>query len=102
MTSKKQTIVIDRESDTNPPVSSLRRTISKQNQPIINRPPAITDFVAEDLKDISVGMCVEHQRFGKGTVTALEGNVGSEKATINFAEFGEKTLVLKFAKLRRS
>ncbi len=101
MTSKKQTIGIDRESDTNPPVSSLRRTIAKQNQPIINRPPAITNFVAEDLKDISVGMHLEHQRFGKGTVTTLEGNIGSEKATIHFEEFGEKTLVLKFAKLRR-
>ena len=89
-------------TDNNLPVSSLRRTIAKQNQPIINRPPAITDFVPEDIHDISIGMDVEHQRFGKGTVTALEGNVGSEKATINFAEFGEKTLVLKFAKLRRS
>ena len=102
LTTKKQTLGSESTTDNNLPVSSLRRTIAKQNQPIINRPPAITDFVPEDIHDISIGMDVEHQRFGKGTVTALEGNVGSEKATINFAEFGEKTLVLKFAKLRRS
>ena len=102
LTTKKQTLGSESTTDNNLPVSSLRRTIAKQNQPIINRPPAITDFVPEDIHDISIGMDVEHQRFGRGTVTALEGNVGSEKATINFAEFGEKTLVLKFAKLRRS
>ncbi|MFT5953030.1 MAG: hypothetical protein ACI9AU_001757, partial [Bacteroidia bacterium] len=32
----------------------------------------------------------------------LEGNTAPEKATINFTEFGEKTLVLKFAKLKKA
>ena len=74
LTTKKQTLGSESTTDNNLPVSSLRRTIAKQNQPIINRPPAITDFVPEDIHDISIGMDVEHQRFGKGTVTALEGN----------------------------
>jgi DNA helicase II / ATP-dependent DNA helicase PcrA len=80
---------------------SLRKTIARQNQPTIIRPPVISDFVAEDISDIAVGMKVEHQRFGKGIVSTIEGNVGSEKATIDFEEYGEKTLVLKFAKLRK-
>ncbi|MFB1002539.1 MAG: 3'-5' exonuclease, partial [Bacteroidia bacterium] len=80
----------------------LRRTIAKQNQPRTNRPPAISDFVAEPMDDISEGMRVEHQRFGIGKVAKIEGDVGNKKATIAFDEYGEKTLVLKFAKLRKA
>jgi len=79
----------------------LRRTIAKQNQPKTLRPPAISNFVAEPMDDISEGMRVEHQRFGVGSVSKLDGDAGSQKATINFDEYGEKTLVLKFAKLRK-
>jgi DNA helicase-2/ATP-dependent DNA helicase PcrA len=52
------------------------------------------------MDDISEGMQVEHQRFGIGKVVRIEGDVGNKKATISFDEYGEKTLVLKFAKLR--
>lgn len=82
--------------------SGLRNTIAKQSKPATLRPPAIVDFAAEPMDDIAEGMKVEHQRFGCGTVVKLEGNSGPEKATINFDEFGEKTLVLKFAKLRKA
>ncbi len=51
-------------------------------------------------EDITVGMAVEHQRFGKGEITAIEGNNPNQKATISFADFGEKQLLLKFAKLK--
>ena len=81
---------------------NLKTTIARQSKPVTLRPPAITDFVAEDMTNIRQGMVVEHQRFGKGTVTKLEGSNEPEKATINFEEFGEKTLVLKFAKLRHA
>jgi DNA helicase-2/ATP-dependent DNA helicase PcrA len=45
-------------------------------------------------------MNVEHQRFGKGVVTKMEGVGDSRKASVLFNEYGEKQLVLKFAKLR--
>ncbi|MBK7681025.1 MAG: hypothetical protein IPJ26_00370 [Bacteroidetes bacterium] len=47
-----------------------------------------------------VGVFVEHQRFGKGQVIALEGRVPENKATILFEGQGQKQLLLKFAKLR--
>lgn len=102
LSSTKQTIgnIDRRSSDMNPP-SGLRKTIAKQNQPKMVRPPATSNFVAEPMGDIAEGMQVEHQRFGTGVVSKLEGRNGPEKATINFADFGEKTLVLKFAKLRK-
>lgn len=103
VTAPKQTIGNDSRGTIAPNTTSggLRRTIAKQNQPKIVRPPAISDFVAESMNDISEGLQVEHQRFGIGTVAKIEGDAGSKKATISFDEYGEKTLVLKFAKLRK-
>jgi DNA helicase-2/ATP-dependent DNA helicase PcrA len=91
----------DRDTIEKNNTSNLKRTIAKQNQPRIVRPPAISNFTPDDMGDITEGMKVEHQRFGIGVVSKLDGAIGSEKATINFEEYGEKTLVLKFAKLRK-
>ena len=49
---------------------------------------------------IIVGNIVEHQRFGKGEVVQLEGVGPNKKAEIKFAKFGNKKLLLQFAKLR--
>ncbi len=49
---------------------------------------------------IRVGSQVEHPRFGLGEVTGLEGEGESSKAIINFKNFGEKRLLLKFAPLK--
>lgn len=43
---------------------------------------------------------VEHERFGIGEVTALEGSDTNIKATVLFKNAGEKQLLLKFAKLK--
>ena len=102
LTAPKQTIGNpDRNAIEKNPTSNLRRTIAKQNQPRMLRPPAISNFTPDDMSDIAEGMKVEHQRFGIGSVSKLDGDTGSKKATINFDEYGEKTLVLKFAKLRK-
>jgi DNA helicase-2/ATP-dependent DNA helicase PcrA len=61
---------------------------------------SISDFKADDPSKILVGVFVEHQRFGKGQVIALEGRVPENKATILFEGQGQKQLLLKFAKLR--
>ncbi|MGE5424564.1 MAG: hypothetical protein ACM3N9_04325, partial [Syntrophothermus sp.] len=50
--------------------------------------------------DIQVGMDVEHDRFGKGKVTALEGEGPNRKATVQFAGIGQKQLLLRFARLK--
>ena len=49
---------------------------------------------------LSVGMIVQHDRFGVGEVTATEGVGENAKATIKFQNAGVKTLLLKFAKLK--
>jgi DNA helicase-2/ATP-dependent DNA helicase PcrA len=82
--------------------SGLGRTIAKQKPTTsMVKPPTIPNFTPEVIDDLQEGESIEHQRFGKGKVVAIDGNSGSEKAKIMFEDFGEKTLVLKFAKLRR-
>jgi len=63
-------------------------------------PPADPNFEEGDLSGLQVGDRVQHQRFGVGTVSAMEGDAASGKATVQFELVGEKTLVLKFAKMR--
>ena len=49
---------------------------------------------------LSIGMIVQHDRFGVGEVQATEGVGENAKATIKFQNAGVKTLLLKFAKLK--
>lgn len=46
------------------------------------------------------GVEVEHERFGRGKVLAVEGIGPNTKATVFFNGFGQKQLLLKFAKLK--
>ena len=50
--------------------------------------------------DLPLGTKVEHQRFGKGIVTLIEGVGNDKKATIKFNGTGDKKLLLRFAKLK--
>lgn len=51
---------------------------------------------APALSGLHVGAKVRHDRFGEGEVTAIEGEGGNAKATVSFAHFGQKQLLLKF------
>lgn len=53
----------------------------------------------DDNSDLKVGYNVEHPQFGKGKITAIEGQGNDKKATIFFLGKGAKTLLLRFAKL---
>ena len=46
------------------------------------------------------GCQIEHQRFGVGTVTKIEGTGENTKATVTFRNAGTKQLLLKFAKFK--
>jgi DNA helicase-2/ATP-dependent DNA helicase PcrA len=63
-------------------------------------PPADPNFVEGDISGLKVGDKVQHQRFGFGVVVSIEGDAASAKAIVNFDQMGQKTLVLKFAKMR--
>jgi DNA helicase-2/ATP-dependent DNA helicase PcrA len=59
-----------------------------------------SDFDTESLRDLQLGSMVQHDRFGHGKVTALEGDFPNNKVTVMFEGVGSKQLLVKFAKLR--
>ncbi|MCD8186124.1 MAG: UvrD-helicase domain-containing protein [Rikenellaceae bacterium] len=50
---------------------------------------------------LEVGCRVAHDKFGSGTVSTVEETAHGTKATVRFDGAGNKTLLLKYAKLRR-
>ncbi|MBS1747895.1 MAG: UvrD-helicase domain-containing protein [Bacteroidetes bacterium] len=68
-------------------------------QPTVRHTPA-KDFVPSDTTNLKEGQKVEHQKFGFGFVTSLEGSAHNPIATIKFDLNGEKKIMLNYAKLR--
>ncbi len=81
-------------------VSGMKKSVSSQpvTKPTAYKPSA--DFTPSDTRGLAVGMKVEHPKFGFGTVVNMEVLGAERKAKIQFADFGEKTLLLSFAKLK--
>ena len=82
-----------------------QRPVPPQQRPVrpTPPPPAHTPspgFSPSPIADLRVGQRVEHDRFGYGTILSLEGDGPNRKAVVDFETGGQKTLLLKFAKLR--
>lgn len=82
---------------------SLVTGIQRQNLRPLNGNTQITtskSFTPSDTSMLQEGMKVEHPKFGYGMVIKLDQEGGQKKARVNFENFGEKTLLLSFAKLK--
>ncbi|QCK17111.1 ATP-dependent helicase [Mangrovivirga cuniculi] len=82
-------------------VSSINkdRTKSQQRQPAKEHTPS-AGFEASDITNLKAGDKVEHLKFGFGEVLEIDDRGPGKKAKVKFEHFGEKTLLLSFAKLR--
>ncbi len=78
--------------------SPVKKNLVKMNAAVRQEPAAAYDN--SHLKNLDVGMQVHHERFGAGTVIAMEGTFPNNKATVDFGNSGKKQLLLKFAKLK--
>ena len=80
------------------PTASVSREALK-NRPL---PPKIpdADFIPDTMDKFSVGDRIEHNRFGMGRILEITGNIPELKAKIAFDRYGEKILLLKYAKIR--
>ena len=87
----------NRQGSSKTPVSTLLGTNAIRNT---NLPEPDPNFEAGDISGLKSGDKVQHQRFGTGVVSAIEGEADNKKATVIFEGLGEKKLVLKFAKMR--
>ncbi|MBQ2530765.1 MAG: UvrD-helicase domain-containing protein [Bacteroidales bacterium] len=82
------------------PASPASRTIeSLRNRPL---PPKIPDeeFIPVPMTELKAGQRIEHNRFGFGRIMEITGSVPDLKAKIVFDGYGEKILLLKYAKIR--
>ena len=87
---------------TEKPAAPVRRT-----EPIpIRRPQSVpkrvpdVEFVPSPVSELKVGQRVEHNRFGFGNILEMSGSMADLKAKIAFDDYGEKILLLKYAKIR--
>jgi len=62
---------------------------------------ADTDFIPTPPEQLSVGMRVQHNRFGNGIIEEMSGSGADTKARINFDDSGIKVIMLKYAKIRK-
>ena len=60
---------------------------------------SLTGVNSSDINKIQNGMNVLHSKFGNGKIIEISGEDANKKATIFFEKFGQKQLLLKFAKL---
>ncbi len=75
-----------------------KRNLKPINGSIQHKPSE--NFSPSDTSKLEQGMKVEHPKFGYGKVVMLDQEGAQRKARVEFENFGEKTLLLSFAKLK--
>ena len=77
------------------------RDNTEVKRPVQTKPEIIDpNFVPSPISEFRVSQRVEHNRFGGGLVTEITGTFPDLKAKISFDDYGEKYIMLKYAKLR--
>ncbi|MCI6294364.1 MAG: UvrD-helicase domain-containing protein [Bacteroidales bacterium] len=64
----------------------------------VSAKPVAGKAKAESESAWKIGMRIEHERFGVGTIVGTEGEGDSAKVRVSFDQAGEKNLLVKFAK----
>jgi len=80
--------------------SSSTTILPKRNLKSLKSSATESSFESSETGGLQTGMKVEHPKFGKGKVMAVEGNGPNKKATVFFNGVGQKSLLLRFAKLK--
>lgn len=83
-----------------PHQGGLNRSFTSTSLKPINKVSPKSNVKGSASLELKVGYNVEHNRFGKGKITKLEGNGADRKATIFFPRHGAKTVLLRFADLK--
>jgi DNA helicase-2/ATP-dependent DNA helicase PcrA len=81
-------------------VSGIQKSVTSAPVPARVAYVPSSDFAPSDTSGLRQGMKVEHPKFGYGVVVQMDTTGADRKARIQFDNFGEKTLLLSFAKLR--
>jgi len=79
---------------------SLISSMSRKSRPTSAPPPRATGKKSMAM-ELAVGERVSHDTFGLGTVVAVAGAGDKAEATINFGQYGEKRLLLRYAPVEK-
>ena len=98
----KEFVNIIKPNNFKPSISDYpKKNIIYNTKPNLKRLSKKPSFDSNVKINISSGDNVSHEKFGLGQVVKIEGNGNDAKATVNFKKFGEKNLLLRFAKLNK-
>lgn len=56
--------------------------------------------LSKEASELKVGNIIEHERFGRGSVSSIEESGGNKRAFVDFESAGSKQLLLKYAKFK--
>ena len=99
----KEFVKVIKQSNFKPSISDYpKKNIIYNSKPNLKRLSKKPSFDSNVKINISSGDNVSHEKFGLGQVVKIEGNGNDAKATVNFKKFGEKNLLLRFAKLNKT
>jgi len=84
----------------NEATSSTSPAFVKRTRTVTSPPPRATGKKITAI-ELHVGERVSHDTFGLGTVVAVAGEADKAEATINFGQFGEKRLLLRYAPVEK-
>lgn len=82
----------------NVPLPTTGRTLKRVSS--LSSSKAGAPQASANLSGLAVGNMIEHERFGRGHVTNIEGVGDNCKATVEFENAGVKQLLLKFARFK--
>lgn len=75
------------------------RPLNPVSKPVPRRSVDPT-FVASPISALQEGQRIEHSNFGFGVIDSIFGAPADRRAKITFDDYGEKTIILRFAKIR--
>ncbi len=78
------------------------RTSRSRPEPGEFVPDAMPDYESEsqEVPELRRGVWVVHESFGRGKVLTVSGSGEAQKATVEFENYGVKSLIVRFARLR--
>ena len=80
--------------------SSVSASLTRKPRVATTAPPRATGKKSTAMQ-LAVGERVSHDTFGLGTVVAIAGEGDKSEATINFGQYGEKRLLLRYAPVEK-
>ena len=80
--------------------SSISTSLTRKPRVATSAPPRATGKKSTAMQ-LAVGERVSHDTFGLGTVVAIAGEGDKSEATINFGQYGEKRLLLRYAPVEK-